>query len=164
MNPESQNPMVLIVDNEPVITDTLAMILSQHGYGCSVAYNGWAGLARAREVKPDMIISGVINGDGPNGVEMAIQILAEMSETKILLFSGQAASVDVLEAAEGHDLDLVAKPVIPSALLHWCELGGVHDLRSCVWCRQQRASSRGAYPHGELRDCACAWCRALAAG
>ncbi len=164
MNLSNQQPTVLIVDNEPVITDTLALILAHHGYRCSKAYNGWAGLARAREVKPDMVMSGVINGDGPNGIDMAIQILAEMPETKILLFSGQAASVDLLEVAEGHDLDLVAKPVIPSALLHWCELGGVHDLHSCVWCRQQRASSRGAYPHGVPGDCACPWCRALAAG
>ena len=110
LNPKAQRdyPSLLIVDNEPVITDALALILAHHGYRCSKAYNGWAGLARAREVKPDMVISGVINGDGPNGVEMAIQILAEMPETKILLVSGQAASVDLLEAAsaKGHDLDL----------------------------------------------------------
>ncbi len=93
MSPEKRKPTVLIVDNERVITDTLAMILGQSGYRCSVAYNGWAGLARAREVKPDMIISGVINGDRPHGIAMAIQILAEMPETKILLVSGHAASV-----------------------------------------------------------------------
>jgi hypothetical protein len=48
---------------------------------------------------------------------MAIQILAEMPETKIMLFSGHAASADLLDAAraEGHDLDMVAKPVHPIA-------------------------------------------------
>jgi DNA-binding response OmpR family regulator len=88
MNPEKRNSTVLIVDDERVITDTLAMVLAQSGYHCSVAYDGWAGLARAREVKPDMVISGVINGGGPNGLEMAVQILDEMPDTRILLFSG----------------------------------------------------------------------------
>jgi CheY-like chemotaxis protein len=127
LNPKAQREFatVLIVDNEPVITDALALILAHYRYRCSNAYNGWAGLARAREVKPDMVISGVINGDGPNGVEMAIQILAEMPNTKILLFTGQAASLDLLEAvgSKGRDLDLVMKPVDPVALIHWCDSG-----------------------------------------
>jgi hypothetical protein len=95
---------------------------------------------------------------------MAIQILAEMPETKILLVSGQAASVDLLEAAEGHELDLVAKPVHPIALIHWCDSGSLHDIGSCQWCRERWVGSGGAYPHGERRDCSCSWCRALAAG
>jgi CheY-like chemotaxis protein len=163
---QNRNRTVLIVDNERVITDTLALILAQYGYQCSIAYNGDQGLARARELRPDMVISGVINGDGPNGVEMAILILDEMPHTRILLFSGQAASVDLLEAASasGHDLDLIAKPVAPIALIHWCDSGGVHDVRSCEWCRERWLSSGGAYPHDERSDCACAWCRALAAG
>lgn len=164
MSPEKRKPTVLIVDNERVITDTLALILAQYGYQCSVAYDGDQGLERAREVKPDMVISGVINGDGPNGVKMAVQILDEMPDTRILLFSGQAASADLLEAAgaSGRDLDLVAKPVHPIALIHWCDTGGVHDVRSCRWCRERWVDSGGAYPHSERRDCACAWCRALA--
>ncbi len=165
MSPEKRNSTVLIVDNERVITDTLAIILAQDGYQCSVAYNGDQGLARAREVKPDMVISGVINGDGPHGIAMAIQILAEAPDTRILLFSGQVASADLLEAAsvDGFHLDLVAKPVHPIALIHWCDSGGVHDVRSCQWCHERWVGSGGAYPHGERRDCACAWCRALAA-
>jgi CheY-like chemotaxis protein len=138
----------------------------QSGYRCSVAYNGAAGLLRALELRPDMILSGVKNGDGPNGIEMAIRILVEAPETKILLFSGQAASADLLEAAiaSGHDLDLVAKPVHPIALIHWCDSGGVRDVHSCQWCHERWVGSGGACPHGERRDCACAWCRALAAG
>jgi DNA-binding response OmpR family regulator len=46
---QKRNRRVLIVDNERVITDTLALILGQYGYQCSVAYDGDQGLARARE-------------------------------------------------------------------------------------------------------------------
>jgi DNA-binding NtrC family response regulator len=138
LNPEKPRPTVLIVDNEPAITDALAMILSLRGFRCSVAYNGWEGLRQAREVKPDMIISGVINGDGPHGIAMAIQILSEMPETKILLVSGQAATADLMEAAhaDGHEFRVLAKPVHPEVLLHWCELGVLPDENcTCRSCR-----------------------------
>jgi hypothetical protein len=43
LNPKAQRdyPSLLIVDNEPVITDALALILAHYGYRCSKAYNGW---------------------------------------------------------------------------------------------------------------------------
>jgi CheY-like chemotaxis protein len=132
-NPEKLRPKVLVVDDERVITDTLAMILSVLGYQSFVAYNGSEGLQKAREVKPDMIISGVKNGEGPNGVDMAIQIHDEMSETKFLLVSGMSSSADIFEKrlAEGHSfltsVPLLAKPVEPKVLLRWCKSGGNPD-------------------------------------
>jgi CheY-like chemotaxis protein len=162
-NPEKPRPKVLVVDNERVIADTLAMIFSSLGYESSVAYNGSEGLSKAREFKPDMIISDVVH-DPPNGVDMAIQIHAEMPETRILLFSGQAAYLDSLledAKAKGHDLELVAKPVAPNVLILWLEFQGQHDVRSCRWCRDQRASSKGSYPHDKPGDCTCPWCRSL---
>jgi transposase len=115
---------VLIVDGERVIADRLAMILSHHGYQCSVAYSGCAGLRKAREVKPDMIISDVVHGP-PHGVDMAIQIHAVMPETKILLVRGQAATADLLKKAhaEGHYFpsSIIRKPVHPQ---YPCASGG----------------------------------------
>lgn len=163
-NPGKPTRTVLVVDDERLITDTLALILAQSGYRSFGAYNGRDGLQRAREIKPDMVLTGFKNRDGPNGIEMAIQIQKEMPETRILLFSGVAATVAPLledARAKGYVLDLVAKSVMPRALLHWCEAGGNHDVRSCQWCLEQRVSSGGAYPHGERRDCTCPWCRAL---
>jgi CheY-like chemotaxis protein len=123
-NPEKPHPKLLIVDDERVIADTLAMISSQYGYECFTAYDGWEGLRKAREIKPDIIITGVFNGAGPNGIDMVIQIHAEMPDTKIALFSGSAATADLLEkaVAEGHSFFLtsvriLAKPVHPQELL-----------------------------------------------
>ena len=41
-------PVVLVVDDEAVIADTLAVILSQHGFATMVAYDGKSAL-RDRE-------------------------------------------------------------------------------------------------------------------
>jgi CheY-like chemotaxis protein len=110
---------VLIVDDEPIIADTLVDILRGEGYDSFAVSNGesavkWVGLFR-----PDVVVSDVIM-PGMNGVEAAKVILRTCPECRIILFSGQAASVDLLEKArhEGFEFEVLAKPINPSLLLH----------------------------------------------
>jgi CheY-like chemotaxis protein len=109
---------VLVVDDERVIADTLAIILNQNGFDASAVYTGTAAVERARRVKPDLIISDVIMPD-VNGIEAAIAIRKILPGCKILLFSGQAATADLLESArsQGHEFEILAKPVHPQDLL-----------------------------------------------
>ena len=53
------------------------------------------------------------------GVELAIHFRKSHPEFKVLLFSGQASTADLLEKAraDGYDLDLLSKPVHPADLL-----------------------------------------------
>jgi CheY-like chemotaxis protein len=109
---------VLVADDERVIADTLAIILNQNGYDASAVYTGTDAVDRARTVKPDLVISDVIMPD-MNGIDAAIRIRAMLPKCKILLFSGQAATADLLENArqQGHEFEILAKPVHPQDLL-----------------------------------------------
>jgi CheY-like chemotaxis protein len=109
---------VLVVDDEQVIADTLSIILNKAGFDASPVYTGTAAVESARTMQPDLIISDVIMPD-MNGIEAAIQIRAFLPECKILLFSGQAATADLLESAraKGHEFEILAKPVHPQDLL-----------------------------------------------
>ncbi len=111
-------PKVLVVDDEHRIADTLAVILNQSGFDASAAYTGTMAVDRARETRPDLVITDVIMPD-MNGIEAAIQIRAMLPGCKILLFSGQAATADLLERAraQGHEFEILAKPVHPQDLL-----------------------------------------------
>jgi CheY-like chemotaxis protein len=113
-----KKPKVLVVDDERVIADTLAIILNQHGYDASAVYTGTGAVERARQLSPDLIISDVIMPD-MNGIEAAIRIRDFLPSCKILLFSGQAATADLLEnaRAQGHEFEILAKPVHPQDLL-----------------------------------------------
>jgi len=113
-----KKPKVLVVDDERVIADTLAIILNQHGYDASAVYTGTSAVERARALSPDLIISDVIMPD-MNGIEAAICIRKFLPNCKILLFSGQAATADLLESARahGHEFEILAKPVHPQDLL-----------------------------------------------
>jgi CheY-like chemotaxis protein len=111
-------PKALVVDDERVIADTLAIILNQSGFDAKAVYSGTGAVEAARQSKPNLIITDVIMPD-MNGIEAAIRIRQILPSCKILLFSGQAATADLLEKAraQGHEFDILAKPVHPQDLL-----------------------------------------------
>ncbi len=111
-------PKVLVADYERVIADTLAMILNQSGFDARAVYSGENALELAHIFEPDMLISDVIMAD-LNGIDAAIRIRALLPAIKILLFSGQAATADLLEKArtKGYEFEILAKPVHPQDLL-----------------------------------------------
>jgi CheY-like chemotaxis protein len=114
----AQKPRVLVADDERVIADTLAMILNQSGFQARAAYTGEKALEMASDFQPEMLISDVIMA-GLNGIDAAIRIREILPSIKILLFSGQAATADLLEKAraQGYEFEILAKPVHPQDLL-----------------------------------------------
>jgi DNA-binding response OmpR family regulator len=111
-------PVVLVVDDESVIADTLTQILSQSGYAAMTAYDGDEALELALQTPPEMLITDVIL-PGMNGIDLAIKIRRIFPDCKVLLFSGQAATVDLLATANGagHHFNLLNKPIHPRDLL-----------------------------------------------
>jgi CheY-like chemotaxis protein len=117
--PESAaKPRVLVADDERVIADTLVMILNQSGFDARAVYSGEKAVELASAFKPEMLISDVIMAD-LTGIDAAIRIRGLFPKIKILLFSGQAATADLLEKAraQGYEFDILAKPVHPQDLL-----------------------------------------------
>jgi CheY-like chemotaxis protein len=118
MHENRVKPKVLVVDDERVIADTLAMILNQSGFEARAVYSGEKAVELAASFTPDMLITDVIMAD-LNGIDAAIMIRALLPNIKILLFSGQAATADLLEKAraKGYEFEILAKPVHPQDLL-----------------------------------------------
>jgi CheY-like chemotaxis protein len=111
----SRKPVILVVDDEAVIADTLGVILSQHGFATVVAYDGETALQIARTVPPDLLLTDVVM-PGMTGVDLAIALTQAVPACKVLLFSGQAATADLLGEA-GADFAVLSKPIHPSDLL-----------------------------------------------
>ncbi len=114
----NNKPRVLVADDEHVIANTLTIILNQSGFDAHAVYSGEKAVEMAHSLQPDMVISDVIM-TGMTGIDAAIQIRAMLPKCKILLFSGQAATADLLEKArtQGHEFEILAKPVHPTDLL-----------------------------------------------
>jgi CheY-like chemotaxis protein len=109
---------VLVADDEIVIADTLQMILAQSGFHAEAVYDGNAAIEKAQEWKPDILLCDVIM-PGINGIEVAIQIRSLIPDCRILLLSGQAGVNDLMQGAreQGHEFDLLVKPVYPGDLI-----------------------------------------------
>jgi CheY-like chemotaxis protein len=106
------------VDDESAIADTIAKILTLSGYSAMATYDGDSALETALLTPPELLITDVVL-PGMNGVELAITIKRVFPDCKILLFSGQAATADLLATAHqaGHRFTLLSKPVPPQDLL-----------------------------------------------
>jgi CheY-like chemotaxis protein len=109
---------VLVVDDERVVANSIAQILSLHGFETRVAYDGGEAIREVLEDCPDAIISDVVM-PRISGIEAAKAIQEMCPEARILLFSGQAATSDLLRVAEeqGYFFELLPKPVHPEVLL-----------------------------------------------
>jgi DNA-binding NtrC family response regulator len=109
--------VVMVVDDEPLVADTLAMILRHAGYHAVRAYNAKTALEMANVRAPDLLISDVAMPE-MNGVELALGMMAIAPECKVVLFSGHARSVDLMRAYDaGYDFPLMAKPMHPREML-----------------------------------------------
>jgi len=117
-SPSSAPLRVLVVDDEQLIADTLAAILGENGFSASAAYSGEEALQAARATPPDVVLSDVLM-PRMSGVELGIRLRSEFPQTRVLLFSGQAATSELMRKAQadGHTFELFPKPIHPDELI-----------------------------------------------
>lgn len=109
---------VLVVDDERLIADTLSAILAESGFSASAAYSAEEALAAARTEQPDIVISDVLMPK-MTGVELGIRLREELPEARVILFSGQAATSELMRKAQtdGYIFELFPKPIHPEELI-----------------------------------------------
>ena len=101
-----------------MIAETVVEILKQEGFEGTGVATGSSAIELARTWLPDIALSDVIM-PGLNGIETGIKIREIAPRCKVILFSGQAATVDLLEKAreQGHRFEILAKPIRPEQLV-----------------------------------------------
>ena len=114
---DKRQPVILVVDDEEVVADTLSIILSRAGFATMTAYDGPTALELADAIPPELLISDVAMPE-MNGVDLAVTLVNAQPSCKVLLFSGHATSADLLAArAAGYSFPLLTKPVHPADML-----------------------------------------------
>lgn len=115
---QSSTPRILVVDDEVLIADTIVQILNRNGFIAEAAYSGAQAIELAKRHCPELVLSDVMMPH-VDGVEAAIQIREHCPDTRIVLFSGQAATVEILARARerGHSFELLPKPIHPTQLI-----------------------------------------------
>ena len=113
-----RRPRILVVDEEPAAADFLAELLRQNGYATEAAYDATDALEKALLSPPELVITDVAL-PGMSGVQLAVIVKRAYPDCKILLYSGQVATPELIRSPHRapYDFTLLSKPVRPSDLL-----------------------------------------------
>lgn len=146
-------PLALIVDDEPVITETLAAILNGSGLAAMTASNGHAALETAMLIPPEILITDLAM-PGMNGLDLALEIKRRTPDCEVIVFSGHVTAADLAwqtSHARAGFVTLV-KPVHPVDLLS-CVFEAL-GRKGCTLAPKSPVRSSGLYDFLASARCA----------
>lgn len=106
---------ILVIDDEPSITNLVSAYLKPEGYEVFIAADGNAGFKAARTFKPDLIILDLML-PGIDGIELLTRLRRE-SDVYVIMLTAKTEETDkVIGLSVGAD-DYVTKPFSPRELV-----------------------------------------------
>jgi len=106
---EGSGARVLVVDDEPSITDTIATALSYEGFTVATAADGRTAVELIDEFRPDLVILDVMLPD-IDGISIARRLRFAHVETPILFVTARDSPNDRVEGLTAGADDYVTKP------------------------------------------------------
>ncbi|HVE27213.1 MAG TPA: response regulator transcription factor [Sporichthya sp.] len=100
---------VLVVDDEPSLTDLLSMALRYEGWEIRTAGDGAGALKAAREFRPDAVVLDVMLPD-VDGLELLRRLRADTPDIPILFLTARDAVEDRIAGLTAGGDDYVTKP------------------------------------------------------
>lgn len=107
---------ILVVDDDPRITDLLRRVLAYEGYTVAMAATGTEALNRTLERPPDLIVLDIML-PGLNGLEVAKRLRAAGDNVPILMLTARDAIADRVKGLEIGADDYLIKPFAPEELV-----------------------------------------------
>ena len=102
------NPLVLVVDDEPNVREMLEIGLAQHGFTIRCAADGAQALGVLRKLRPDAILLDVMMPK-IDGVSL-VPLIRRITEAPILMISALTDAQDKISGLTAGADDYVAKP------------------------------------------------------
>lgn len=116
---------VLVVDDEPVVGDTIRQKLGLHGYKTIIRLNGKEAIRAVRRIHPDVVLLDVLM-PGLSGLE-ALERIRKFSQVPVIIFSSNPY---IFKYAVNMGVrDFIAKPLDLDDLVQKIDsiLGGVQN-------------------------------------
>ena len=108
---------ILIVDDEPDITEFISYNLKAKGYSIAIAKDGTEAIRKAKEFRPDLILMDVMmpNKDGITAVKELRQ-LPDFEHTAIIFLTALSDERSEIAGLQVGADDYIAKPIKPELL------------------------------------------------
>jgi DNA-binding NtrC family response regulator len=118
-------PLVLVVEDEKILGESIGIYLERHGHTAAIARSGEDGLRLAEEASPDVAIVDLWL-PGMNGLEVLSRLRAVSPGTEVIMMTAHAAVASAVDAMRRGAFDYLAKPldldelrvVVDKALAH----------------------------------------------
>jgi putative two-component system response regulator len=108
---------VLVVDDQPAVTRTVAGWLEREGIECEVAHSAREALERV-ETRPFDIVFADVNMPGVTGLELTRELKARDPSIQVVIITGNTALETAVEALRLGADDYLVKPFEAPSLLH----------------------------------------------
>ncbi len=102
-------PRVLVVDDEPTLTDLLSMALRYEGWDVRTAADGLSAVRAAREFRPDAVVLDIMLPD-LSGLEVLHRLRADATDVPVLFLTAMDATEDRIAGLTAGGDDYVTKP------------------------------------------------------
>jgi DNA-binding response OmpR family regulator len=111
-------PIVLVVEDDPVILRLLEVNFELEGFGVVLAHDGAEGIEAARSQRPDIIVSDIMMPK-VSGLELVEALKADEATASIpiILLSAKAQTGDLKSGMDAGADDYITKPFEPLDLI-----------------------------------------------
>lgn len=115
---EALRPLVLVVDDEPIITETLSAILNSVGFAAIPAFCGRSALEIAHLIPPQVLITDLAM-PGLDGLDLGVAVTRAVPDCEVILFSGHASVSELVGRMHAMhcDFETLLKPVHPADMI-----------------------------------------------
>lgn len=109
---------VLVIEDDPQIAMIVQIKLKNNGFDVVIAKDGGAGLAAAKEQRPDMILLDVMIPvmDGYQ-VLRAVRSDPDLQHTPVIMLTAKGQERDILAGFKDGATDYIVKPFSPSEVV-----------------------------------------------
>jgi len=115
----SQQPSILVVDDEMGILDVLRILLKGEGFDVTTAQGGKAGLEALKGNPPDIVLTD-IKMPGVSGTEILAAVREQDPETPVILMTAQASLQSAIQAVNQGAFYYIQKPFSNDDLVAIC--------------------------------------------
>jgi DNA-binding NtrC family response regulator len=111
---------ILIVDDEPIIAESLSVVFTHSGYMVRTALSAEQAIETVAEWEPDLAILDVML-PCMNGLDLAVVLRENHPRCRLVLFSGHAdtPALAAEAAKKGNFFEILSKPVHPLFMLDY---------------------------------------------
>lgn len=113
---ERGNMRILIVEDEVLLAQTLAEILSEQRYAVDVVHDGVTGYDYASSGQYDAVVLDIML-PAMDGLELLSRLRRERDSTPVLILTAKAAVADKVQGLDAGADDYLTKPFSPEELL-----------------------------------------------